>query len=225
MLFKSKIPWYVQRALKGVQPGVSILEAGCGSGFVANALARRGYRVSGVDYAQKTIVKLKEIYPDINFSFGDVRGLGFPDSSFGVYLSLGVIEHFIDEKDASQAIKEAIRLTKRGGIVLFTVPFTNRLRQNKMSANVYPRARSLPDEFYQRSYTVSQLKNLFLGSPLVLKDIIYYGSEEGVAREVDGLSFIRDSFIASSAIKILERFTGIGKICGHMLGFKFINNK
>lgn len=225
LLYKSRLPWYVRYAIKGIQARACILEAGCGSGFIVNGLARRKFEVYGVDNAEKTIRTLRDSYPDIHFSCQDVRNLTFEDSKFDAYLSLGVIEHFADEKESLQVIKEAVRVTKPNAVVFISVPYINSLRERKIKKGIYKAVERIPAEFYQCAYTFDQFKGLFLKSPLKLTGTIYYGADEGICREVESLNFLRKNFVTRMMLKAIEQYTRFLEPYTHMIGFKLQNTK
>lgn len=225
LLYKSRLPWYARRAIKGVPASALILEAGCGSGFIAKALAHRSFTVYGVDNASATIETLKVLYPDMAFSCQDVRSMDFEDDKFDAYMSLGVIEHFFDEKDAMLVLREAIRVTKPGGTLFISVPFTNSLRIKKISKNVYEHVDKISEEFYQRAYTLDQFDKLFLGLPVKLDEIVYYGAGEGICREIGYLNFLRKNIVTKTMLKVVEQYTGLLRPYTHMIGFRLRNVK
>jgi 2-polyprenyl-3-methyl-5-hydroxy-6-metoxy-1,4-benzoquinol methylase len=71
-----------------------ILEGGCGDGHLVDAMNYWGYKVVGVDFAPKTVAKIKEVMPGLDVRLGDVQALDFEDEYFDGYWSMGVIEHF-----------------------------------------------------------------------------------------------------------------------------------
>lgn len=115
------LPEYIPliRNLCGVGEGVSILDAGCGSGFFSRVLASgdENIRVTGVDldggligYAKKE----SEGDPRMEFLQADVCSLPFKDSEFD-----GVTSHtfLTSVNDPDRAMKEMIRVLKPGGIL------------------------------------------------------------------------------------------------------------
>jgi SAM-dependent methyltransferase len=56
----------------------------------------------------------------------DVLRLPLADNSVSAYLSMGVVEHF--EEGPGQALREAARVLKAGGVALVSVPFFNARR-------------------------------------------------------------------------------------------------
>ena len=63
------------------------------------SLQRGGHDIVGVDFSLPALVSAKHAFPDIELLQCDVRRLPFPDGRFGVYMSLGVVEHFEDGPD------------------------------------------------------------------------------------------------------------------------------
>ena len=61
--------------------------------------------------------------------------LTFPDASFDRYLSFDVFEHI---PDYSKAFKEAARVLRPGGKLVFTVPFNPGLQEHQIRAQVLP---------------------------------------------------------------------------------------
>ena len=71
-----------------------ILEGGCGKGHNVASLFNNGYRVIGIDYAEKSVMILNQYLPELDIRLADVRDLPFEDNYFIGYWSIGVIEHF-----------------------------------------------------------------------------------------------------------------------------------
>ena len=101
--------------------GRRVLDAGCGLGYGAAALARAGAdRVVGVDIAEAVVEAARALAgPEIEFQVGDVHALGFPDASFDAVVCFEVIEH-VDERDA--VLSELKRVLAPGGIALISSP-------------------------------------------------------------------------------------------------------
>ena len=134
---------------KYLPTGARILEAGCGRGQYVLELASLGYDAHGVDFAPKTIQRVKETYPNLQVRVGDVRALPYGDNEFDGYWSLGVIEHFYD--GYGPILREARRVLKPGGHAFVTFPHMSRLRRSKARRGAYPRfdASMGAADFYQ----------------------------------------------------------------------------
>lgn len=105
----------------------TILEAGCGTGRIVQALQARGYSVVGLDYASNTIAEIRAAAPELQVEEGDIGALRWEDETFAAYVSIGVLEHMFTGPD--QAIAEAVRVLRPGGRALISVPYLNLLRR------------------------------------------------------------------------------------------------
>jgi ubiquinone/menaquinone biosynthesis C-methylase UbiE len=147
---------YERLFLKYARPGQKLLEAGCGVGQVVLAMRARGFDCQGLDFAEKVIGLLNERFPDVPFHQGDIRSLPFPDNSFDGYISLGVIEHFIDGQE--EMLREAGRIVRPGGHIFVSVPALNSFRKWKIKRGGYSRTAALP--FFESCISVEELEAL-----------------------------------------------------------------
>ena len=107
-----------------VQPDMRVLEIGCAPGkHLAYLAKRRGAKVCGLDYSEPGIANSRELFRRLSleaeFHCEDLHQSTFPEQSFDVVYSLGVVEHFQDPKPA---IERHMVMAKPGGVVLITVP-------------------------------------------------------------------------------------------------------
>lgn len=96
--------------------GKRVLEIGCGTGTDLLQFARGGARVTGLDLTPRSIEIARSRFAVYGcageFAIGDAENLAFPDESFDLVYSFGVLHHSPDTK---RAINEARRVLKRGG--------------------------------------------------------------------------------------------------------------
>lgn len=109
---------YIEKYLK---PGMRILEIGAATGRYSHYFARHGYRVDAVELVEHNIEIFKRYtQPDENITVtqGNAKNMaGFPDNTYDITLLLGPMYHLFTEEEKLQALSEAIRVTKKGGIV------------------------------------------------------------------------------------------------------------
>ena len=107
---------------KYLKPNDKILEIGAGTGRYSLHYAKEGYDVTAIEYVNHNLDILKsKITPDmkIRAEQGDAVDLSrFADNTFDITLVLGPLYHLFDKKDIDSAIKEAIRVTKKDGIIM-----------------------------------------------------------------------------------------------------------
>lgn len=107
---------------KYLVPGARILEIGAGTGRYSLALAKQGYTVEAVELVQHNIdIFSNKITKDLNVSVrqGNATDLScFEDNTFDITLLLGPMYHLFTESDKLKALSEALRITKKGGLLL-----------------------------------------------------------------------------------------------------------
>lgn len=106
---------------KYLEPGMRILEIGAATGRYSHALARNGYRVDAVELVEHNIDIFKaNTLPgeEVSIRQGNAKDLSFfPDNTFDITLLLGPMYHLFTTDEQLQALAEAIRVTKVGGVV------------------------------------------------------------------------------------------------------------
>lgn len=106
---------------KYIRPGDRVLEIGAATGRYSHTLARQGYTVDAVELVEHNIeVFRKNTLPDekITVTQGNALDLSaFPDNKYDITLLLGPLYHLYNDEDKRQALSEAIRVTKQGGII------------------------------------------------------------------------------------------------------------
>lgn len=135
----------------------AILEAGSGMSAAVITLRRQGYNVVGLDYAENALHLSHHYDPTLPLVAGDVHALPHPANSLDAYLSFGVLEHF--EHGMGQALDEAYRVLKPGGILVLTIPYPNvvhrfvRWRRERQGESLLT-----DDAFYESTYTRKALR-------------------------------------------------------------------
>ncbi len=146
-----------------------VLEGGCGIGHLVDALNFWGYKAIGIDFAEKTVNRVKSIQPDMNIMYGDVRHLPFADNTFDGYFSLGVIEHFWE--GYGSILNEMKRVLKPGGHLFLSVPCISRMDVLFLLLNryaVYDQDEK-PCDFYQYALDIQSVRKTFEKEGFVCK--------------------------------------------------------
>lgn len=165
-----------------LRKGSRILEGGCGLGQNVYGLNFWGYDAFGIDFAEKTIARIKQYFPDLKVMAGDVRSLDFPDNFFDGYWSLGVIEHFSDHR---QILAEAKRVLKKGGYLFLTFPWLNPLRKWKAKKGDYKKYEGRKErDFYEFIFSEKNIVKELESSGFSLKMKKPFDAVKGLKDEI-----------------------------------------
>ncbi|OGU56472.1 MAG: hypothetical protein A2V66_05745 [Ignavibacteria bacterium RBG_13_36_8] len=112
----------VEFVLSKIHPGNSVLDLGCGYGRVIPKIKSKAGKVIGIDNSLTNLIMGKGFlrnYSRSYFCLMDAAELGFKDNSFDVVIA---IQNGLSAFKVNQVklINEAIRVTRYGGIVLFS---------------------------------------------------------------------------------------------------------
>lgn len=109
---------YVEKYLK---PRMRILEIGAGTGRYSHYFAQNGYRVDAVELMECNIEVFNEKTKpneEITVRQGDAVNLEkIASEQYDITLLLGPMYHLYTHEDRLAAIREALRVTKKGGVV------------------------------------------------------------------------------------------------------------
>jgi len=116
------------RILKAIPKGIgSVVDLGCGDGYLSYLLAKSGLQVTAVDLSQNRLMKFQKVAQ----KFGirqiqtDITQTGLPDESFDLVVCSEVLEHILAYE---KVLKEAHRLLRRQGHLIVTVPYKETLK-------------------------------------------------------------------------------------------------
>jgi SAM-dependent methyltransferase len=111
---------FIERSL-GLAPGSLALDLACGNGRYTVAMARRGYRMVGVDLSLPMLARAGEAAQEadqkINFIHGDMRDLGF-DKTFDGLFCVGTSFGYFDDATNAKVTEGMARALKPGGSLL-----------------------------------------------------------------------------------------------------------
>lgn len=104
-----------------LRPDSRVLEIGAGTGRYSHALAQQGHPVDAVELVSHNIeIFRRRTLPEepVTIAQGNALNLAaFPDNRYDITLLLGPLYHLYTQADKQQAIREAIRVTKPGGVI------------------------------------------------------------------------------------------------------------
>jgi ubiquinone/menaquinone biosynthesis C-methylase UbiE len=108
---------FIEKALE-LKKDMKILDLACGQGRHAIEFAKRGYKITGLDYSDYLLKvaeeKAKKENLEINFLKGDMRELPFNEEFDAIYNFFTSFGYFSDE-DNLRVLKSVSKSIKKGG--------------------------------------------------------------------------------------------------------------
>jgi ubiquinone/menaquinone biosynthesis C-methylase UbiE len=133
----------------GLPAGAKVLDVGTGQGYFAIFLAAQGYEVltgepetdssryARRDWAENA--RKADVLERIRFAGFDASRLPFECEAFDAVFFYGVLHH-IDAQQRADVLREAQRVAKRGGVVVFFEPSQKMLEIVRMDDPEHPDA-------------------------------------------------------------------------------------
>jgi len=135
----------------------------------------------------------REIHPSfrskIIFQVCDASNLPFEDHYFDVSFSFSTLEHIPEKEKREKAFSEIVRVTKKGGYVIITVP--NKLNFGRYVRSLIMQKIGVSPFGYEHHYTPLELKKILIRNGV---DPLFYCSSAG---DLSGVMFRVHDFVVS----------------------------
>jgi len=154
-------------AIRGLLPRKgTVLDAGCGTGRYCVLLAKRGCKVTGVDFSEEMLKQAKRRSKglDIAYRIADVRRLPYPKSSFDHTICTLVLNHLWDWKKAA---RELVRVTRPGGSIVISLIHHERFESGP--SKIFPFSKTDKKEVWAEEWCIP-LKDLIKTANCKLTD-------------------------------------------------------
>lgn len=120
---------YILPAIRSLLPRgqrLTVLDAGCGNGYIAGKLAELGHKVVGIDLAEDGIAIARNAYPNLRFEVCSVYDdLKRVVNNVDLVVSSEVIEHLFYPRIFLSNMHDVIR---PGGHIILTTPYHGYLK-------------------------------------------------------------------------------------------------
>lgn len=110
-----------------------ILDLACGTGTIAVALARRGYRVVGVDRSEEMLAvadeKARRAGVKVLWTLQDMRRFQLAEQADAAVCLFDSLNYLVDEGDLERAFRQTAAALKPGALMVFDLHTESRLRE------------------------------------------------------------------------------------------------
>jgi SAM-dependent methyltransferase len=143
--------------------GSTVLDVGCCDSLLALGLAKKGYKVYGIDTRQ-----YQEKHPNLTFVQEDIVRTSFPDGLFDAVIAVSTIEHIglglyadpIHDNADIMTVREIYRILRPDGRFIVTIPFAGEYKLAKYRGG------------YERYYDADTIRKLFEGFQIKAREFL-----------------------------------------------------
>ena len=130
--YEATVDFYLEILKReGIQPR-TVVDLACGTGSVTEILARRGYRVTGIDMSEEMLtiasMKTQDLDPMPQFSRQYLQKMRLPRGVDMAVCALDSLDYILDPADCKEAIRRTYKALNPGGIFIFDVNTPEKLR-------------------------------------------------------------------------------------------------
>ena len=130
--YKATVEFYMEILRReGIEPR-TVVDLACGTGSVTEILARKGYRVTGVDMSEEMLteaaMKTMDMEQPPMYSCQLLQNLRLPRGVDMAVCALDSLDYILDPADCKEAIRRAYKALNPGGIFIFDVNTPEKLR-------------------------------------------------------------------------------------------------
>lgn len=153
----------------------TVLDLGCGSGYIANYLCGLNLNAIGIDFSEEMIRIAKEKYPEVKFLKADFIDIEnhFKENSVDGLIAIYSL-YFIPRKQFEDVLRSLSRILKNGGKFLFV---TESGKGENFITTPLMEDNNIKDQIYVNYYNKEELedilnKNNFSIEYLTAKDML-----------------------------------------------------
>ena len=130
--YEATVEFYMEILRReGLSPR-TVVDLACGTGSVTEILARKGYRVTGVDMSEEMLteaaMKTMDMEQPPMYSCQLLQELRLPRGVDMAVCALDSLDYILDPADCKEAIQRAYKALNPGGIFIFDVNTPEKLR-------------------------------------------------------------------------------------------------
>ena len=155
--------WWVESTEKFVsclKPGNLILDVGCGTGIKSRYLAKRGLKVTGIDFSEKMVEIARREVLEARFEVVDLRDVDNLNETFDGIFAQAVLLH-IPKQEVGSLLQNLSKKLTSGGYFYVAV------KEMKPGAHaeevVRENSYGYPYERFFSYYTLDELRKYFIG--------------------------------------------------------------
>jgi ubiquinone/menaquinone biosynthesis C-methylase UbiE len=157
--------------LRCMKQGMKVLDWGCGNGHFSYFLTRHNIDTTGFSFdAAPSILKDEPLFRFIQGDLQEPATLPFPDSTFDVVFSIGVLEHVYELGGSEERSLQEIRRVLKSGSRFLCFHFPNQFQWVEPLGKLL----GLTEHFHYRKYTQTNIQQMAESSGFQIEEIGRY---------------------------------------------------
>lgn len=105
----------IDTMLQLIEPGMTTLELGCGSGWLTLAMAQRGANATGLDISEKSLAIARDyagsqsLAGAVHYEVADLNALDLPTNHYDVVVTKGTLHHLVEMRHVIATVHQALK--------------------------------------------------------------------------------------------------------------------
>ena len=159
--------WYIEMINSCSSAVKEICDCGCGTGSISVRLARRGYRLTGIDVSEEMLaeaqIKARKAGVRIPFIKQDMRNLSLPHKTDAVISTCDGVNYLLTDADVSSFFNSVYNNLKPDGIFCFDISNYEKLSDNGLyGEDMESQAYLWQNEFDEKTCLLRMKLSLFV---------------------------------------------------------------
>jgi 2-polyprenyl-3-methyl-5-hydroxy-6-metoxy-1,4-benzoquinol methylase len=186
--------------LRNVPAGSAVLDVGCATGYLGEALAARRCRTWGLDQDAGAVSLAEPWYEEVKaIDLEECDELPWPAQFFDVVLAADVLEHLRDPQAALRLLRRSIR---PGGLLIVSLPNVAHLsvRLPLLLGRFDYRSTGILDETHVRLYTFKTAHELVDSCGFEVERLVGASDHFGALLQLPGASRVLGGLLAYNVV-------------------------
>lgn len=160
----------IEKFTSQLKKGSTVLDLGCGSGYITNYLSSLNLNAIGIDFSKEMIKIAKKNYPKLEFLLADFVNIEnhFDKDSVDGLIAIYSL-YFVPREQFKNMLKSLSKVLKDEGLFLFVTQIG---KEEDFVTTPLMKENGLNDKLYVNYYTKEELENILNENNFIIKNLM-----------------------------------------------------